>query len=91
MERMKNNMNIIEFIVEDGLVMIPFLYIIGEIIIKTEIVKSNLIPLLLLMISFIFTPFLLGGFTAENIVQAGLVAGFTVFTDQVIKQVKEIV
>lgn len=84
-------MNFVEFIVEDGLVMIPFLYIIGEIIVKTDIIKNNLIPLLLLMISFIFTPFLLGGFTAENIVQAGLVAGFTVFTDQVIKQVKEIV
>ena len=79
-------MDIINFIIEEGLIMIPVLYIIGEIIKFTGVLNNKWIPLTLLVFSLLFTPLLLGGFTPDNIVQAVLVTGVTVLGDQLIKQ-----
>ena len=79
-------MDIINFIIEVGLIMIPVLYIIGEIIKFTGVLNNKWIPLTLLVFSILFTPLLLGGFTPDNIVQAILVTGATVLGDQLIKQ-----
>lgn len=79
-------MEIINFIIEEGLIMIPVLYIIGEIIKFTGVLNNKWIPLTLLIFSVLFTPLLLGGFTPDNIVQAVLVTGVTVLGDQLIKQ-----
>ena len=79
-------MDIINFIIEEGLIMIPVLYIIGEIIKFTGVLNNKWIPLTLLIFSVLFTPLLLGGFTPDNIVQAVLVTGVTVLSDQLIKQ-----
>jgi len=79
-------MEIINFIIEEGLIMIPVLYIIGEIIKFTGVLNNKWIPLTLLIFSLLFTPLLLGGFTPDNIVQAVLVTGATVLGDQLIKQ-----
>lgn len=79
-------MDIINFIIEEGLIMIPVLYIIGDIIKFTGVLNNKWIPLTLLIFSLLFTPLLLGGFTPDNIVQAILVTGVTVFGDQLIKQ-----
>ena len=79
-------MDIINFIIEEGLIMIPALYIIGEIIKFTGVLNSKWIRLTLLIFSLLFTPLLLGGFTPDNIVQAILVTGVTVLGDQLIKQ-----
>ncbi len=79
-------MEIINFIIEEGLIMIPVLYIIGEIIKFTGVLNNKWIPLTLLVFSLLFTPLLLGGFTPDNIVQAVLVTGVTVLGDQLIKQ-----
>ena len=79
-------MDIINFIIEEGLIMIPVLYIIGEIIKFTGVLNNKWIPLTLLVFSLLFTPLLLGGFTPDNIVQAILVTGVTVLGDQLIKQ-----
>ena len=79
-------MDIINFIIEEGLIMIPALYIIGEIIKFTGVLNNKWIPLTLLIFSVLFTPLLLGGFTPDNIVQAVLVTGVTVLGDQLIKQ-----
>ena len=79
-------MDIINFIIEEGLIMIPVLYIIGEIIKFTGVLNNKWIPLTLLVFSVLFTPLLLGGFTPDNIVQAVLVTGVTVLGDQLIKQ-----
>ena len=81
-----NKMEIINFIIEEGLIMIPVLYIIGEIIKFTGVLNNKWIPLTLLVFSLLFTPLLLGGFTPDNIVQAVLVTGVTVLGDQLIKQ-----
>ena len=79
-------MDIINFIIEEGLIMIPVLYIIGEIVKFTGVLNNKWIPLTLLIFSLLFTPLLLGGFTPDNIVQAVLVTGVTVLGDQLIKQ-----
>ena len=61
-------MDIISYIIEEGLIMIPALYIIGEIIKFTGVLNNKWIPLTLLVFSLLFTPLLLGGFTPDNIV-----------------------
>ena len=83
-------MDIISYIIEEGLIMIPVLYIIGEIIKFTGVLNNKWIPLTLLVFSILFTPLLLGGFTPDNIVQAVLVTGVTVFGDQLIKQSRKV-
>ncbi|WP_290489877.1 MULTISPECIES: phage holin family protein [unclassified Aerococcus] len=79
-------MDILNYVVQEGLVMIPVLFIIGEIIKGTELLGNKWIPLVLLVVSLGFTPLLLGAYTANNIVQAVLVAGVTVFGNELIKQ-----
>ena len=79
-------MDILNYVVEEGLIMIPVLYIIGEIVKGTEWLTDKWIPLVLLVISVGFTPLLLGTYDASNIVQAVLVAGATVFSNELIKQ-----
>lgn len=79
-------MEILDFIIKDGLVMIPALFLLGEIIKKTEVFEDNWIPLIILVVSLGLTPMLLGGFNAENIVQAILVAGMPTYGYEFIKQ-----
>lgn len=79
-------MDILNYVVQEGLVMIPVLFIIGEIIKGTELLGNKWIPLVVLIISVGFTPPLLGAYTADNVVQAVLVAGVTVFGNELVKQ-----
>lgn len=80
---------LLNYIIGEALIMIPVLWIVGFIIKNTEIVNNKYIPVFLLVASIGFTPILLGGFTAANVVQAILVAGGSVFADQLVKQLVE--
>ena len=80
-------MDVLEFIVSDGLVMIPFLMVIAYIIKITNLVPNELIPVILTLVSVAVTPWLLGGFTAANIIQSILVVGGAVLTNQTYKQI----
>ena len=80
-------MEILNFIIDEGLIMIPVLYVLAEFIKGTEVMKNKYIPILLLAISIILTPLVLKtGYNADNIVQAILVAGATVLGNQLLKQ-----
>ena len=79
-------MDILKYIVNEGLIMIPVLFVLAEIIKQAELVVNKWLPLILLGISLIMTPLVLGGFTADNVVQAILLAGAAVYSDQIIKQ-----
>ena len=79
-------MDILNYVVQEGLVMVPVLFIIGEIVKGTELLSNKWIPLALLVVSVGFTPLLLGAYNADNVVQAVLVAGVTVFGNELIKQ-----
>ena len=77
-------MDILKFILEDALIMIPVLYVIINIIKGTDIVNKKYLPLIALVVSVAITPLILmGGYNANNIVQAILIAGATVFTHEV--------
>ena len=74
------------YIIDEALIMIPVLYIIGSIIKYTTPLLNKWIPLILLLFSIAYTPILLGGYSADNIIQAILIAGVTVFGNELIKQ-----
>lgn len=79
-------MEFLKLIVEEGYVMVPALWIIGYVIKNTNLIDNRFIPLMLLAISLVITPWLLGGYTAVNVVQSILVAGGAVLGDQLGKQ-----
>ena len=79
-------MSITQFIIEEGLVMILALWIIGYFVKHAGILRTEWIPFLLLGISFVFTPLFLGGYTADHIVQAVLVTGAAVLGHQFVIQ-----
>ena len=82
------NMNeiLLNYIVEDGLILIPVLYVIGYIIKHTNILSNRWIPLVLLVIGIMFSIFLLNDPIVDRVIQGVLIAGVTVFIDQVKKQ-----
>lgn len=82
-------MDILQYIVQEGYVMIAALWVIGKVITGTEVLKNKHIPIILLLVSVGFTPLLLGGYTPEAVVQSVLITGVTVYGDQVIKQLKK--
>lgn len=80
-------MEILNYIIENRLVLIPVLYILGEFIKRTEYIKDKLIPSILLLIGIIFSVLMGGDTIINNIIQGILVAGATVLGNQMIKQV----
>lgn len=82
-------MELLQYIVEEGLIMIPALYILGEIIKDTELLNNKWIPIVLLIISVILTPIVISGYTPDNIIQAVLITGVTVYGDQMVKQLQK--
>ena len=81
-------MDLLELIIQEAYIMVPVLWVIGYIIKNTEWIKDKYIPLTLLAISIGFSPLLLGGYTPENIVQAVLVAGGAVLSNELYRQSK---
>lgn len=79
------------FISENEYVIIAALWFLGEIIKTTKVVNSRWIPFILLVVSLILTPAIIGGYNAYNIVIAVIVAGMSVFADQLLKQGDELV
>lgn len=80
---------LMKYLVEDALIMIPVLNFIGLLVKNTDPIKDKHIPHVLALVSIGFTPWLLGGYTPHNIVQAILVAGGAVLLNQVQKQAKK--
>ena len=77
---------LLNYIVDDGLILIPVLYVIGYIIKQTNILSNRWIPLVLLVIGIIFSIFLLNDPIVDRVIQGILIAGVTVFINQVKKQ-----
>lgn len=82
--------DVLNFIVEEALIMIPVLMFLGWVIKHTEAIVSNWIPPILLLVGIAFTPWLLGGYSADNIVQGALVAAGAVMAHQIYIQGKEL-
>lgn len=78
-------MDLLEYIIDKALILIPALYVIGAIIKHTDIIEDKYIPVLLLAIG-IGGAIALLGLHVEAVIQGVLVAGAAVFTNQLIKQ-----
>lgn len=76
-----------DYIVKEGLVLIPVLIFVGQVLKNTGL-DDKYIPLGLLTLSVILSPLVLGGYTPANIVQAVLIASAAVTGNQVYKQMK---
>ncbi len=77
----------IEYIVENALVLVPVLNIIGMIIKNTEKIPDKYIPLILLFFGIVGTVAILG-LSPDSVVQGVLVTGTAVYGNQVVKQLK---
>jgi hypothetical protein len=81
-------MNFSAYIMDEALILIPVLMIIGKIVKNTPKIKNWVIPYILLGLGVILAGFMMG-FNAESIIQGILVSGTAVFGHQIVKQTLE--
>lgn len=77
--------NIINYVMDNALVLIPAIYVLGAILKGTNLLKDKYIPLVLLPVG-IALAMLLVGFNVEGFIQGILVTGVAVYTNQLFKQ-----
>lgn len=82
------NTEIIKYITENALILIPVLLIIGRMIKNTEKIKDKWIPLILLPLG-IAGAMALGGICVDSAVQGVLVTGAAVYGNQIVKQMSK--
>lgn len=75
------------YIIEDALILIPALLVLGWMLKKTPRVEDWLIPWILVIIGIIFALMIMG-FTASALIQGILVAGAAILIHQLYKQSK---
>ena len=78
-------MDILKYIVEEALIVIPVLWVIGKLLKEIPKIQNWLIPWILLVIGVLATMGIMG-FTVESAIQGVLVAGASVFGHQLLKQ-----
>lgn len=79
------NTDILNYIVGEGLILIPAIYIIGMIIRKTDKIPNKYIPIILLPLGILGAMGIMG-FTVKAAIQGILITGAAVYGDQVYKQ-----
>lgn len=83
-----DTIDILTYITENALILIPVLIIIGQIIKNIEKIPDKWIPVLLLPIG-ILGAMALGGWTVISAIQGILVTGAAVYGNQIVKQLKK--
>ena len=81
-------MDFMNYIIENALILIPVLYILGTFLKGLENIKDKYIPLVLLTIGIGFSVAIIG-FSVDAIIQGILVTGVTVLSNQLIKHSKK--
>ena len=81
-------MEILTYITENAIILIPVLIIIGLILKKLEFIPDKYIPLILLPLDVVGA-MALGGWTFESAIQGILVTGAAVYGNQIVKQLKK--
>lgn len=81
-------MDIVSYIVEKCLILVPALLVLGSILKGTEKIKDKYIPVILLPLG-IGGAIALGGFTVDSIIQGILVTGAAVYCNQLFVQGKK--
>lgn len=78
-------MNLMDYIIKDAYILIPVLYVIGVFLKRTPRIPDWLIPWILLVLGMVGA-FFLSGMKLGGVLQGVLVAGLTVFANQLYKQ-----
>ena len=78
-------MDFLKYITENAIILVPVLYIIGNILKGTELIKDKYIPILLMPVGIAFSIAIIG-FNAQAVVQGVLVTGAAVYSNQLLKQ-----
>ena len=81
-------MNIMDFVTEQALILVPALYVLGMMLKNTEKIKDWTIPWILLVVGILGSIALIG-LNVNAVIQGILTAGAAVFGDQLIKQSTE--
>ena len=81
-------MDFLKFITENAIILVPVLYIIGNILKGTELIKDKYIPILLMPVGIAFSIAIIG-VNVEAVIQGILVTGATVYSNQLIKQLNK--
>ena len=74
-----------DYILDNALILIPAIYVIGAILKGTELIKDKYIPVILLPVG-IALGMILVGFNVNGFIQGVLVTGVAVYTNQLVKQ-----
>ena len=74
-----------DYILDNALILIPAIYVIGAILKGTELIKDKYIPVILLPIGIVLA-MLLVGFNVNGFIQGILVTGVAVYANQLVKQ-----
>ena len=77
--------NLINYVMDNALILIPAIYVIGAILKGTELIKDKYIPVILLPVGIVLG-MLIVGFTVNGFIQGILVTGVAVYTNQLVKQ-----
>lgn len=77
--------NILNYVVENALILIPVLYVLGSILKGTSKIDDKYIPIILLPIGIAFSIAIMG-VNVNAVIQGILVTGVTVYGNQLIKQ-----
>ena len=80
-------MEILNYITENALILIPALLIIGQIIKNIQLIDNKWIPLILLPLG-VAGAMALGGWTIDAAIQGVLVTGAALYSNQIVKQMK---
>jgi len=81
-------MQTLNFIAEEGLVLVPVLYILGMIMKGIEKIPDKYIPLILLVFGCCFSMLLLGA-SVSSFIQGILLTGTAVYGNQIFKQMSK--
>lgn len=81
-------MELLKYTVENCLILIPVLNVIGQIIRGIERIDNRFIPLILLAFGVAGSIGILG-FNADAVIQGVLVTGTAVYGNQLVKQLKQ--
>ena len=77
-----------EYIIENCLILIPVLYVIGAILKGIEVIKDKYIPLIILPIGIVLA-IAIQGLNVNAVIQGILVVGVTVYGNQLFKQISK--
>lgn len=80
--------NLMSYVVDNALILIPVLYVLGAILKGTEKVEDKYIPVVLLPVGIVLA-MLIVGFNVNGFIQGILVTGATVYANQLVKQINK--